>query len=169
MAGPLSAIFANTGAVNEGNVGTVTFSNIIGGVGPYTYSYDFDNNGVFEIAGSSRHGLPFPPQYLNPVSQTIHARVTDRPVHFSDYTTIITVNNLPPAVTARSTGQPASRGLSTNFGLGSFADPGVNDGPWTVASQLGRQFHVDLTASTLGTLARPTLSRLTALGQPLSP
>ena len=70
-AGPLSAIFANAGAVNEGNVGTVTFSNIIGGVGPYTYSYDFDNNGVFEIAGSRQAWATVPPQYLNPGSQTV--------------------------------------------------------------------------------------------------
>jgi PKD repeat protein len=134
---PLSATFSNGGAVNEASAATVAFSHVTGGTGPYTYSYDFNNDGKFEITGSTQSTATVPAQYLNPTSQTVHARVTDSAGVSSDYTTTITVNDLPPAVMSGAAGQTAVRGVSSTFGLGSFGDPGTNDGPWTVAIHWG--------------------------------
>jgi hypothetical protein len=135
---PLSATFGNAGPVNEGNSGSVSFTNVTGGTGPYTYSYDFNNDGTFEAAGTTQAAATVPAQYLlNPGPQTVRGRVTDRTGAFADFTTSIPVGNAAPAVTPGGSGQTAFRGVPTSFAVGSFADPGTNDGPWTVTVNWG--------------------------------
>ena len=103
------------GPVNEGSTGTVSFASVTGGTGPYTYSYDFNNDGTFEITGSTQATATVPAQYLaNPGSVTVHGRVTDSTGAFVNYTTTITVNNVAPAVTPGGAGQTAVQGVSTS-------------------------------------------------------
>src|SRR5262249_54582698 len=77
--GTLTATFSNGGAVNEGSTGTVSFSNASGGSGGYTYSYDFNNDGVFEVTNSASATAIVPASYLadGPGSRVVHGRITD--------------------------------------------------------------------------------------------
>ena len=59
-----SATFATSGSVNEGGTGTVSFTHTTGGIGPYTYSYGFSNDGTFQITGSTQATVAIPAQYL---------------------------------------------------------------------------------------------------------
>jgi hypothetical protein len=97
-----TATFGNGGPVNEGTTGTVSFTNATGGSGGYTYSYDFANNGTFEITGSSSGSATVPASYLDdgPATRIVHGRITDSAGSHSDYTTTITVNDAAPTVSA---------------------------------------------------------------------
>jgi hypothetical protein len=150
----LSAMLGNGGPVNEGSTGTVTFSNVGGGVGPYTYSFDFNNDGTFEVVGGTSASATVPALYLNPLSQVIHGRVTDSTGASADFTTTITVNNLAPVVAAGGAGQAASPGVATSFALGSFTDPGANDGLWTVKVNWGDGTNTTYSASVQGPLSQ---------------
>ena len=119
----LSATFTNGGSVNEGNTAIVSFSNVTGGTGPYTYSYDFNNDGTFDVTGSTLGTATVPTQYLNPGNDTVRGRVTDSTGTFSDFTTTITVNNLSPLVTAGRSGQTGSKGVSATVSLAHLRTP----------------------------------------------
>ena len=140
----LTGTFANGGSTNEGNTATVSFSNVAGGTGPYTYSYDFNDDGTFEVARQrSGNGYGSGPR-LNPGSDTVHGRVTDSTGAFADFTTNITVNNLPPVVTAGGPSQTAVQNVSTNFGLGLVCGPRRERRPMVDDRQMGRHDHIDL-------------------------
>jgi hypothetical protein len=155
VSSPLTGMFGNGGSVNEGSTGTVSFTNVTGGIGPYTYSYDFNNDGTFEITNNSQASATVPAQYLadGPAAQVVHGRVTDSSGVSVDHTTSITVNNVPPTVTPSMPGQTAAQGASTLLSIGSFSDPGIKDAPWTVAVNWG-----DSTSSTFSTSAQGALS-----------
>src|SRR5205823_4738388 len=85
-------------------------------------------------------------------SYTVYGRIFDKDGGASTSTTTVVVNNVPPAVTAPAS-QSSNEGASTSFSLGSFADPGVNDGPWAVDVNWGDgSAHGTFTTSTQGSL-----------------
>ena len=99
-----TAVFANNGPVTAGATATVAFS---GQTDPssadvaagFTYSYDFDNNGTFEVTGSASASATVPASYLATAgSHVVHGRITDKDSGFTDYTTSITVNAAIPPV-----------------------------------------------------------------------
>src|SRR5207248_3284461 len=138
----------NGGPVTAGSAATVSFSaqadpSAADAAAGFRYSYDFNNDGTFEVTDSSSASATVPASYLSTAgAHVVHGRIKDKDGGFTDYTTALTVSNVPPAVTAPSN-LNAYQGASTVFGLGSFADPGANDGPWTVTVQWG-----DATSST---------------------
>jgi hypothetical protein len=152
---PPTAAFTNGGPVTLGQTATVSFSGATGGNGTYTYSYDFNNDSTFEITNTSLASASVPASYLNTVgAHVIHGRITDPTGGgFTDYTTTITVNTPPgPAVTTPANAS-AIPGVSTAFALGSFSDPGANDGPWTVKVNWGdSSTPATFTATTQGAL-----------------
>src|SRR5207247_676397 len=75
--------------------------------------------------------------YADNGSYTVTVKVTDKDLGYDSKTFTVTVNNLPPVVTAPAN-QSANEGASTSFGLGSFSDVGVNDNPWSVDVDWGR-------------------------------
>ncbi|HEY1380164.1 MAG TPA: PKD domain-containing protein, partial [Gemmataceae bacterium] len=154
--GQLSGTFGNAGSVAEGGTGAVSFANVTGGTGPYTYGYDFNNDGTFEVTGSAQASAAVPASYLadGPSARTVRGRVTDAAGRFADFTTSITVTNVPPAATAGGAGQSATQGVSTSFALGSFTDPGANDGPWTIAVNWGDNTTTTFTNSLQGAQSR---------------
>jgi PKD repeat protein len=125
-AAPLQAAFSG-GVANEGSTGQVSFSNVTGGSGAYTYSYDFNNDGVFEITNSTSPTATVPASYLadGPGFQTVHGRVTDSSGATADYTTTISILNVPPSVqlSAPSTG---AAGVALNFAA-TVTDPSPVD------------------------------------------
>src|SRR5205807_3317999 len=105
---PPTATLGNGGAVNEHSAGSVSFSNPFDPSTADTnagfhYAYDFNNDGVWDsgdgtYAGSGTSAsATVPAQFLddNP-SSTIKARIIDKDGGHTDYTTIITVNNVAP-------------------------------------------------------------------------
>lgn len=120
------ASFANSGAVNEGSTGGVSFSSPTGGSGGYTYSYDFNNDGAFEVTGSTSASATVPASYLDdgPGSRVVHGRITDSAGAYSDYTSTITINNVAPSVTLNN--WSATTGSAITFSAG-VTDPSSAD------------------------------------------
>jgi hypothetical protein len=83
---------------------------------------------------------------------TIYGRIFGQSGLFTDYTTVVQVNDVNPMVNAPAN-LTATQGIATIFGLGSFSDPGANDGPWTVVVNWG-----DATTSTFTSAAPGALS-----------
>ncbi|HXG09859.1 MAG TPA: LamG-like jellyroll fold domain-containing protein [Gemmataceae bacterium] len=128
-----AAVFASSSAVDEGSTATVFFTDPFDpSAGDtqagFSYSYDFDNDGLFEIAGSSSPSAVVPANYLadGPATRTVRGRIEDRDGGFTDYTATITVNNVAPA--AAILGAPADSPEGSAITLASsVADPGVQD------------------------------------------
>ena len=93
--------------MNEGSAGSVSFvspldpSSADADAG-FRYSFDFNNDGTFEIVNSSSPTATVPAAYLadGPSHPTIHARIADKDGGFTDYTTTISVLNVAPRVSA---------------------------------------------------------------------
>ena len=60
---PPAASLTSGGPVDEGTAGSVSFGPA-SGAGPFTYSYDFDNDGTFEVAGTTSAAATVPAEYL---------------------------------------------------------------------------------------------------------
>ncbi len=106
---PPTALFTNAGPVVDGSAGGVSFT---GPTDPspadvqagFRYSYDFDNDGTFEIVNSTAASAPVPVSFLNrgPGNYTIAGRIEDKDGGFTDHTTTIVVN---PAIVTDQPGQ----------------------------------------------------------------
>jgi PKD repeat protein len=127
VTGAPTATFGNGGAVNEGSTGTVSFSNPSGGAGGYVYSFDFNNDGTFEISNSTSATATVPASYLadGPATRVVHGRITDSLGLFTDYTTSIQVNNVAPtpAISGPASG---TAGTALSF-TASATDPSAAD------------------------------------------
>ena len=139
-----TATLSNGGAVNEGSPGSVNFS---GQFDPspddttagFRYSYDFDNDGVWEIGDGSYGGSVVADSQIVPASfladglasYTIKARILDDDGGFTDYTTAITVNDVAPTL-AISGAANVDEGAVYTLGLSS-SDPGDDTiTSWTI-------------------------------------
>jgi hypothetical protein len=154
-----TATVGNSGPANEGS--TTTTVNFAGQFDPssadttagFHYAYDFNNDGDFSdpgeigngtYAGSSTAAVAIVPvAYLadGPGSRTVRMRIIDKDDGFTDYTTTIIINNVPPAPSIGGPGSSAI-GAPVTF-TGSFTDPaGPLDGPylytWTVSASNGQ-------------------------------
>ncbi len=99
------AAFCNGGAVDERSAGLVTFS---AAYDPsrddtdagFRYSYDFDNDGRFEVVGSASASFVVPAAYLDdgPAVRTVRGRIEDKDGGTTDYLTDIVVRNVAPSV-----------------------------------------------------------------------
>ena len=126
-----TATLTNGGAVNEGSAGSVSF---VSQLDPSTadtaagfrYSFDFDNDGTFEVVNSTSPTATIPAAYLadGPSTRTIRGRIADKDGGYNDYTTTIQVVNVAPTVSA---GGGATILAGATFSrTGSFADPGAD-------------------------------------------
>jgi hypothetical protein len=119
--------------VDEGSAGGVSFSDqsdpsTADTAAGFTYSYDFDNDGTFEVTNSASASAVVPGTFLaeNP-GGTVRGRISDKDGGFTDYTTVIPVNNVAPAVGAiTAPADPTLVNTTVNASAG-FTDPGVLD------------------------------------------
>ena len=91
--------FASGGAVSEGDAGSVSFTPPDGlDTTGFTYSYDFGDQGQFEIADSPSPAAIVPAEYLADAqsSLTVRGRVQDPAGDQADYTTTIPIVNVAP-------------------------------------------------------------------------
>ena len=126
--------FFNFGAVDEGSVGFVGFSNQYDVSAPdraagYRYSYDFNNDGIFEVINSTQAMVTVPASYLadGPGTCTVRGRIIDKDSGWTDYTTVITINNVEPVVNAGPDATISEGAAFTQAGY--FVDPGADE--WT--------------------------------------
>jgi hypothetical protein len=125
---PPTASLTNTGPVNEGSTATVTFVNpsdpsLADTKAGFTYSYDFNNSGTFQLV-SSAPVATIPASFLSlPGTDTVRAVITDKDGGSTTLFTTITVNAVPPTLVV--TGAPSVvEGTPYQLGLSS-TDPGL--------------------------------------------
>ncbi|HEX4795803.1 MAG TPA: SdrD B-like domain-containing protein, partial [Humisphaera sp.] len=86
------------GTVTLGAAGSVSFSKIFDPspadtAAGFQYSYDFNNDGTFEIADSTLSSATVPTGFLTTVgAHTINGRIQDKDGGFTDYTATVQVN-----------------------------------------------------------------------------
>jgi hypothetical protein len=127
-----TAVFAAGDPVDEGTAATVSFT---GASDPsaadtaagFTYAYDFDGDGVFEVTGTSPVATHV---FAQDGTYVVHGRVTDKDGGSTDYAAAVTVRNVPPVVTGfvttATTVGAAKPGQSVAV-TGTFTDAGVAD------------------------------------------
>lgn len=136
-----TAALGNGGSVTEGSTGTVSFTSqadasAIDATAGFKYSYDFDNDGAFEVANSTSATATVPASFLadGPATRMVSGRIADKDGGYTDYTTSIGVDNAAPVVAVPAwQNSTINCGQSATLGNISFTDAGVNDSPWTVA------------------------------------
>ena len=93
-----TANFSNSGPISYGCPGAVTFADAFDPssddtAAGFTYSYDFDNDGTFEILDSPSPSAAVPASYLtSPGPHTIAGQIKDKDGDATAYTTSLPVN-----------------------------------------------------------------------------
>jgi PKD domain len=153
-----TATLGNDGPINEGGSSTIAFSSP-SDVGADTaaglhYAFRCDGSAFPSdptyagTSGTASTSCSFP----DSGTQTVRARIIDKDDGWHEYTTAVDVHNVAPTVTAPAD-QGANEGASTSYDLGSFTDPGANDGPWAVDIAWGDgSTHTTFNASSRGAL-----------------
>src|SRR5262249_19453754 len=88
-----TATFGNDGDVQEGDTATVSFTDPTSpSTSDLLYSYDFNNDGAFEISNSLSPTATVPASFLDdgPGTRIVHGRIADTLGAYTDYTTTIT-------------------------------------------------------------------------------
>lgn len=118
---PVSATFTNNGAVNEGSTATVTFAPASGLVTDYRYSFDFNNDGNYEVIDTTSPSATVPAAVLRDNgAYTVRGRISKDGAS-AVYSTTINVSNVAPTVSL------ANRSASTGVPMTLFAN--VSDSP----------------------------------------
>ena len=95
---PPTATFSNSGPVTAGSTATVSFTNVsdlsgIDQAAGFLYSYDFNNDGTYEIVNSASPTATVPASYLATAgTRIVRGRISDDDGGSTVYTTTITVN-----------------------------------------------------------------------------
>jgi len=149
---PLAATFSAGGSAGEGSTPTASFTNA-SGQGPFTYSYDFNNDGVFEITGSSSASAPIPASFLDdgPGSLVVHGRIASADAQTADYTSTLTILNVPPSVAVDPFGALMETGSYTFSATAS--DPSKADN----AAGFSFSWTMSLNNTTVASASTPTL------------
>jgi hypothetical protein len=167
-----TASFGNNGPVGQfSTTSTVSLTNVTHPSPPvvaagYRYSFDFDNNGTFEITNSTDATANVPASFLTAPSRIVHGRVMSVANNlFSDYTTTIAVI-VPPRVQSVSVNDgSAQRSRVTSLTV-TFDSLIVLPNPPQNAFVLTRTGGtvIALTADTSLSTATQTIVRLTFAG-----
>jgi archaellin len=80
----------------------------------FTYDYDFDNDGYWDVTDSTSSSATVPAIYLNDggATHTIRARISDRDGGFTDYTTEITITPRLPVPSVSGSSATSTEGKS---------------------------------------------------------
>ena len=134
---PPTGSLANSGPIDEGGSATVTFfdqsdASSTDTASGFHYAYACDDG---SLAGATYAGGDTSASkqctFTDDGTHTVRARIIDKDGDSSEYTTNVVVTNARPVVTPAND-QSSNEGATTPFDLGSFSDPGANDGPWSV-------------------------------------
>jgi hypothetical protein len=132
-----TASFGNDGPVDEGSSFTLSLSNAddassVDAAAGFEYAFDC-GQGYGNFGSDPSAQCATSDDGVRPVA----AKISDKDGGVREYTATVTVHNVAPSAAPPEQEQQASEGESTAFHLGSFGDPGANDGPWTVTVDWG--------------------------------
>ncbi len=136
----------NAGPVDEGSTATVSFTNLVdpspNDLSKLRFSFDFDNDGTFEIVDSASPSAIVPAAYLpnGPATRTVRAVVADDDGGASEYFTDIVILNVAPTATIEVL--PATtvvEGTPLSF-TSTVVDPGTDSiaRQWVVVASNGQ-------------------------------
>ncbi|HVK14131.1 MAG TPA: hypothetical protein VM597_35645, partial [Gemmataceae bacterium] len=128
------ATFVGGGPAPEGSPGAVSFVTPVepspADQATLTYSFDFNNDGVFEVISGASPSASVPASFLvdGPGTRTVRGRVADKDGGFTDYATAVPIVNVAPTVSglAFNTGPHLENDVLTL--TGTVTDPGALDG-----------------------------------------
>jgi uncharacterized repeat protein (TIGR01451 family) len=92
-----AAVLTSDGPVNAGSTATVSFSNPFDPSSQdtafgFTYAFDFNKDGTFEVTGSPFSSATVPASFLSTAGDhTVRGRISDKDGGFTDSTTVVTV------------------------------------------------------------------------------
>ena len=139
---PSASGFSSTAPVDQGTALSVTLdggddasaADLAAGL---VYSFDFDNDGVYEVSGASNSASHV---YDEAGTYLVHGRVSDKDGGSSDYEASVVVRlvNLAPTATLVVTGSPANEGDSVSVSLA-----GASDSAADLAAGLTYSFDLD--------------------------
>ena len=124
-----SGTLGTSGPVTEGGTATVGFTQVSDPLGQaVTYSFDFGNDGTFEVTGSTAATIAVPTALTadGPQSVAVRGRVTAADGRSADYTTQLQVTNAAPVAVVGSAGYAGVQGAPVAF-QGSATDPSPAD------------------------------------------
>jgi len=124
---PPVATLMNDGPKDEGSPATIWFTDQYdpGILDTFTYSFDWNNDGVYEISNQASVSMIY--TWYDNGMYTVKGKIQDDDGGFTEYSTVVIVNNVPPTITSL-TGpvDPVLLGTSITFN-GLFTDPGILD------------------------------------------
>lgn len=137
---PTADFTISAATAGEGDTVTLTFANptdpsSVDTAAGFTYAYDCDGDGVFEVDGSADaiQECSYPDNGLF----TATGRVYDKDGDYTEYTTPITINNLPPTVDSPIMTPETSNEGETVTASATFSDAGGNDAPFSCTVDYG--------------------------------
>jgi PKD repeat protein len=123
-----TALLSNDGPKGEGSAVTVSFSGQYdpGSLDTFMYSFDWNNDGSYEIVDQAAISATY--TWYDNGLYMVKGRIKDNDGGFTEYTTAIIVNNVPPTITSLSGPPTDPVPLGTAISLnGVFTDPGTLD------------------------------------------
>ena len=144
-----TAVMSSSGPVLEGSTATVNFADpydpsFADTVAGFTYSYDFDNDGTFDlVTSSSTATVPAALTADGPTSVTVHGRITDRDGDYTDYATTIAVINLAPSAVLSIDSPPAGQTIEEGDTITARFTGATDPSPADLAAGLRFTFEQD--------------------------
>ncbi|HEX7597832.1 MAG TPA: PxKF domain-containing protein, partial [Polyangia bacterium] len=139
-----TATFGSNSPVNEASPATISFSNATDPSGPdvaaglhFAFACDNASLAAATYASSGASASTTCTFADGPSTHTVGGRVIDKDGGYTGYTTVVTVNNVPPSVGAPTvTPEPSTEGSSVTA-RATFTDPGSLDAPYTCSVNYG--------------------------------
>jgi PKD repeat protein len=123
-----TAILSNDGPKDEGSLVMISFTDQYDPdpSDTFTYSFDWNNDGVYEIIDQSSASASY--TWYDNGLYTVRGKIKDNHGGFNEYTTMVTINNVPPTIISLSgpSATPVQLGTPIPF-VGVFTDPGIFD------------------------------------------
>src|SRR5262249_2413679 len=166
-----TATFHDNNPIPEGSPVTVSFANqadpsSTDQAAGFTYSYDFDNDGVWDIVNSPNPSAQY--TFNDNGVFIVRGRISDKDGGFTDYTTDVEVTNVAPTATFAN-GGPVTVGSPTTFSFTNPTDPSTVDVAAGVTDRLDFDntgtWDVPTPASPTASFTSPAAGTYTAVGR----
>jgi PKD repeat protein len=126
---PVSSGLSGASSANEGqaltfSLGLATDPSPADTAAGFTYSFDFNGDGVFEFSGTSATESHM---FDDNGVYTVRARVADRDGAYTEYSRVVTVHNVAPHMGFFTDNNPVAEGSLVTLSFGGMVDPSGAD------------------------------------------